>query len=89
MNKKHIPMRICVGCESLKPKHEMLRIVLDKQDNIQIDKNKKLSGRGAYICANEECFEKAYNAKRLERSLKHRVNITVYEGLKEEIKNAK
>lgn len=89
MSSQHIPERKCIGCGNLKPKHEMLRVVLNKEGNVQIDKTHKAAGRGAYVCTNEECFDTAYNAKRLERSLKRRVMSTVYEELKEEVKNAK
>lgn len=85
MKKKSIPMRVCVGCEELKSKREMLRVVLSPEGEISLDKTGKKAGRGAYVCPNEDCFTKAYKAKRLERSLKHAVFPEVYEALKEQI----
>ena len=85
MKAKRIPFRICVGCEAAKPKKELLRVVLTPEETIEIDKTGKKSGRGAYVCSSEECLEKAYKAKRLERSLKHSVSPEVYELLRSEI----
>lgn len=89
MERQKTPMRKCIGCDLFKPKKEMLRIVLNKQGDIKLDKSQTASGRGAYICISQECFEKACSAKRLERSLKNRVSNAVYENLKEEIEDAK
>lgn len=76
-------MRVCVGCELLRPKKELLRVVVSLEGEFSIDKTGKKAGRGAYICPTGECFEKAYTAKRLERSLKKRVPKEVYDALQE------
>ena len=47
---KKIPQRTCVGCNSQKSKNELIRIVMDKDGNISVDKTGKANGRGAYIC---------------------------------------
>ena len=53
---KKVPERTCIGCKEVKPKNELLRIVKDKENVISIDLTGKKNGRGAYICANEECL---------------------------------
>lgn len=83
MKKKSQPMRMCVGCQELKNKKDMVRIVLSPEGEVSIDRKGKAPGRGAYICPQESCFQEAYKAKRLERSLKHAVGSDVYETLKD------
>lgn len=84
--RKKIPMRMCLGCGQMKPKRELLRVVRAADNgDIRIDRTGKLAGRGAYICKNSECFEKAYKARKLEKALEHRIEPDVYEKLREEI----
>ena len=56
---KNIPQRKCIGCNEKKDKKDFIRIVKDNQNNISIDKTGKANGRGAYICDNIDCLEKA------------------------------
>lgn len=66
---KKIPERRCVGCNSTKPKSELIRIVRDPESNVSVDFKGKKSGRGVYICPDSECFKRAVKAKRLEHNL--------------------
>ena len=57
---KKIPMRQCLGCNSHKPKREMIRVVrLPDGGGVVLDLRGKVSGRGAYICPDKNCFKKA------------------------------
>ena len=69
MNKK-IPMRQCVGCQEMKSKKEMLRVLKTAEDEIVLDATGRKNGRGAYLCFSRECLAKARKNKGLERSLK-------------------
>lgn len=90
MKQRKIPLRKCTGCQEMKNKKELIRIVRDDEGNYSIDYTGKKAGRGAYICANIECLEKAKKSKGLERSFKTAVPNEVYEQLKEElVKNNK
>ena len=82
---KNIPNRTCIGCSEIKPKKELIRIVKNKEGNIFIDKTSKANGRGAYLCDNIECLEKAIKTKKLERTFEIKVNTEVYEDLRGEI----
>ena len=84
MNKK-IPQRMCVGCQTLYNKRELLRIVKTPEGEFLIDNTGKKAGRGAYICDNKNCFSKAYKEKRLEKSFKMQIGESVYEDLKTRI----
>ncbi|SCP94878.1 hypothetical protein SAMN05421730_1001121 [Anaerobium acetethylicum] len=84
VNKK-VPMRQCIGCCEMKNKREMLRILKTTEGEITIDVTGKKNGRGAYICASKECFEKAVKNRGLERSFKMSIPKEVYENLEKEL----
>lgn len=79
---KKIPQRLCVGCQQLKTKKELLRVVRTPDDEVILDVTGKRSGRGAYVCCNEQCLAKAFKEKRLERALKRAIEPEVYEQLR-------
>jgi uncharacterized protein len=83
---KKVPIRSCVACGEKKAKKELIRIVL-KENEILIDNVGKLPGRGAYICPNKECIEKAQRYKKLDNALKISIPDEVYKKLMEEIDN--
>ena len=78
---KKIPQRTCIGCGESKSKKELMRIVKQEED-ISLDITGKKNGRGAYICNNVECLEKAIKTKGLDRSFKMQVSKEVYDRLK-------
>ena len=79
---KTIPQRSCIGCNCKKNKNELIRIVKNNENVISIDKKGKANGRGAYICDNIECLEKAYKNKKIEKSFKMAIEQNVYENLR-------
>ena len=87
MKVKKIPLRMCTGCMEMNPKKELIRIVKTPEGEICVDLTGKKSGRGAYVCRNIECFEKAYKAKRLSRNLLTQISDEIYDKLREEIGN--
>lgn len=82
---KKIPLRQCVGCNEMKNKKEMFRILKTQEEGIILDVGGKKNGRGAYICKSTECLMKARKSKGLERSFKMAISDEVYEGLTKEI----
>jgi len=88
MKVKKIPQRMCTGCMEMKPKKELIRVVKNKENEIFIDLHGKKPGRGAYICRDIDCLEKAVKTKRLERNLETKISEEIYDKLKEEIFNA-
>lgn len=89
MKVKKIPQRLCLGCQEMKPKKELIRVVKDKENNISVDLSGKSAGRGAYICKNVECFEKAVKAKRFDRAFETKISEDIYNRLREELINGK
>ena len=82
---KNIPKRTCIGCNEVKDKKELIRIVKNKEGEIFIDKTGKANGRGAYLCDNIECLEKAIKTKRLERTFEVAIDSKIYEDLRGEM----
>lgn len=85
MKKRKIPLRLCLGCMEMKPKKELIRVVKDKEGNISIDLIGRKPGRGAYICRDPECLEKAYKFRRLNNNLKENISEDIYLDLKKEV----
>ena len=78
-------MRQCIGCQEMKSKKEMIRVIKTPEDEICIDATGRKNGRGAYICPKSECLQKAIKNRGLERSLKMNIPAEIYESLKKEI----
>lgn len=81
---KKIPERTCIACREIKPKNELIRIVRGVDGNVSIDFTGKASGRGAYICDDEECIRKCVKQKALNKVFKTEVDAEVYDNLLEE-----
>lgn len=72
------PLRKCIGCQEMKEKRELLRVVKPKEGEIFIDPTGKANGRGAYICKTGDCFEKTKKKRQLEKSFKCSISPEVY-----------
>lgn len=79
---KNQPTRTCMGCNEKKAKNDLIRIVKNKNDEINIDRTGKLDGRGAYICDNIQCLEKVIKSKRLEKIFDKEISNEIYEKLR-------
>lgn len=82
---KKIPMRKCVGCQEMKSKKEMIRVIKTPENAFMLDATGKKNGRGAYVCPNEECLKLARKNKGLERSFQQSIPEEVYEALEKEM----
>ncbi|KEO82973.1 RNase P modulator RnpM [Tumebacillus flagellatus] len=79
---KKIPLRKCVGCQEMKPKRELIRIVYNATaGSVDLDPSGRKPGRGAYICRNVHCLTPARKKKALDRSLKTSVSDAIYDSL--------
>ncbi len=97
IKQKKIPMRKCTGCGEMKPKRELVRVVKApdvKDENgeviskgeISLDLTGKKAGRGAYVCADIGCLDKAVRARRFERAFQTQIPDEIYDKLREELK---
>lgn len=82
---KQLPKRTCIGCNEVKLKKDLIRVVKNKENQIFMDKTGKANGRGAYLCNNIECLEKAIKTKKLERTFEMQIEEKIYEDLRGEI----
>ena len=71
-----------MGCNSKKDKNVLIRIVKNNKNEITVDKTGKLEGRGAYICNNMECLEKAIKSKRIEKAIETKISNEIFEQIK-------
>ena len=81
MAKGKIPLRMCIACREMKPKTELLRVARNANGEIDADYSGKAPGRGAYICAAEECRKKLDSKKLLNKAFSAAVPQTVYEQI--------
>lgn len=86
---KKIPMRRCLGCYESKPKNELIRIVKNKDGEINLDKTGKKQGRGAYICYDRECLEKVIKGKKIDKEFDVSISEDIYENLRREFDSDK
>ncbi|MBD5096244.1 MAG: YlxR family protein [Lachnospiraceae bacterium] len=82
---KKIPQRQCLGCRQMKPKNELVRIIRTPLDEIRLDVTGKMNGRGAYICREKACFDKAVKSKAVDRALKMDVPEEIYLSIGREL----
>ena len=89
MKVKKVPQRKCVGCNEMKDKKALLRIVRSPEREISLDLTGKKNGRGAYVCPNKDCITKAVKERRLERALEKPVSEEVYQQILEDLENGR
>lgn len=89
MTEKKIPQRKCLGCNQMKDKSELVRVVKSSEGAVSVDLTGKKPGRGAYICRSEKCLNDAFKSRRLERSFKCHLPAEIFEQLKNELSAGK
>ena len=78
---KKVPMRSCVVTGERLQKHELVRVVRDKDGHVFVDVSGKANGRGAYLKKDLEVINKCKKNKILDRRLEVDVPDSVYEEL--------
>ena len=71
----HEPERTCVACGAKKPQRELLRVASQGGSTPTIDGSGKAKGRGAYLCLDAACVERAIKRKAFERTLKLKTGV--------------
>ena len=85
MKTRKIPMRMCLGCQEMKPKKELIRVVRTPEGTVELDPTGKRNGRGAYICPQVECFKAAVKGKRFQKALEIELAPQVAEELERKL----
>jgi predicted RNA-binding protein YlxR (DUF448 family) len=79
---KHIPQRMCVVCRKRYDKRRLTRIVNSPEEGVVVDLSGKKNGRGAYLCDQLVCWDKAINGTNLlEQALKCEISPQEFEAL--------
>ena len=85
---KKIPIRQCVACRIHAEKPHLARIVRTPEGAVIYDPRGKAAGRGAYICKQISCLEKAIKTRALSRALDTPVEEELFEALRAQMKEA-
>ncbi len=96
MQQKRVPMRMCTGCNQMKPKRELVRVVkapdvkneageVTGPGEVSLDLTGRKPGRGAYVCRSIDCLRAARKARRLERAFSCKIPEEVYDRMEEEL----
>lgn len=85
MKNRKIPLRQCVGCREMKPKRDLIRVVRSPEGEISLDFKGKMPGRGAYICHDRACLDRAKKSKALGRALDAEIPEEVYGRLAQQM----
>ncbi|WP_017548546.1 RNase P modulator RnpM [Salinicoccus carnicancri] len=67
--KKRVPLRKCILTQEMHPKKDLLRIVVNKENEVFADATGKKNGRGSYVVKDLEKVKNAREGKVLESRL--------------------
>ena len=67
--KDDVPERTCIVCASKRPKAELLRLVVDGEGVVRLDRLQRRDGRGAYLCLAPDCLARL-RLERLQRAFR-------------------
>lgn len=69
--RNHVPLRTCIGCRATRPRCELVRLaVLDGR--VIADPGGRMGGRGAWLCPDPACAERAFRRGAFERGWRGR-----------------
>lgn len=67
----HLPQRTCIGCRELTTKDKLIRCAYSAETNeVVIDLEQRMPGRGAWIHPREDCLKKAVRSRGFHRALR-------------------
>jgi uncharacterized protein len=75
------PMRTCTGCRKGRARDRMIRVTRAGDGAVRIDPIGSAPGRGAYVCPQKDCVERACRSGSLAKAL--RSSGPLPEGLRE------
>jgi predicted RNA-binding protein YlxR (DUF448 family) len=67
--RKHVPERTCVICRQKAAKRSLIRLVRTAE-GVQVDLSGKRNGRGAYLCHQPACWQRALQGDALAKALR-------------------
>ena len=84
MTEKMIPLRKCMACRERKEKDKLLRFT-KTEEGIFLDPEKKMNGRGAYVCRESACIDLLFKKRGFEKSFHKRVGDDELMRLRKEV----
>lgn len=88
MRRRPVPQRTCVACRRVDEKRAFVRFVRLAGGEVHVDPTGKAPGRGASVCPDLACFERAVDTKKLASALRASVNEEDVERLRHEFEDA-
>lgn len=85
MKTRKLPVRQCLGCRQHFDKQDLIRVVKNKQLEINLDFVGKMQGRGAYICKSQTCLNKAIKSRAISRAFSMQIPDEIYDGLQSQM----
>lgn len=82
---RHVPKRQCVACGEMRPKRELVRVVRTPSGEVRVDPTGKVAGRGAYVCPQEACVDRALRDGRLSGALERPIPEELVHALRDAI----
>lgn len=82
---RHVPQRTCIACRTPRAKRELLRIVRTVDGQVMFDPTGRRAGRGAYLCPDAACLERALRERTLAAALKAEIAPETVVRLREEL----
>jgi predicted RNA-binding protein YlxR (DUF448 family) len=67
---RRVPQRMCVVCRVTADKRTLTRLVRTVDEGVQIDLSGKRNGRGAYLCDQPSCWQRALDSDVLASALR-------------------
>lgn len=80
---RKVPQRQCVACGQVRPKRDLVRVVRTPAGDVRVDVTGKVSGRGAYVCPDAGCVDRALRGGRLAGALAQPLAEDLAERLRE------
>ena len=68
------PFRTCLGCRRARPKAALVRVLLGGDGIVRVDAAGTAPGRGAYVCPDPACVERAIKGARFGRAFRKPCN---------------
>ncbi len=70
MTRGHVPIRLCIGCRTRRPKSRMIHLKIDGDKIFMAPPKDRSVGRGCYVCPREKCLEEALRKGNLEKAFR-------------------
>ncbi len=80
------PQRSCIACKTTDDKRSLVRFVRTGQGEVVFDATGRRAGRGAYLCGEQRCFDKARKNRLFDRALKVKLGNDDYDRLEGDFK---